>query len=107
MDLSVPDASVTMERVLCAAIWVDDGLPHPYQPMSRGVVLCGYRHHQIFQQAALLRGVDRHTEKVQGFLTDQGRFVDRFEAFRLAEAAGQLEGRKVQTKGTLFSEDLY
>lgn len=96
-----------LERVLCAAIWIDDRQSHPYQPKPTGVVLSGHRHHQVLVHASLLRGVDRHTEKVQGFLTDRGRFVDRIEGYRLAEAAGQLEGRKICKPGELFSEDLY
>lgn len=103
----MPDATMTMERVLCAAVWVDDRVSHPYQPKATGVVLSGHRHHQVLIHASLLRGVDRYTEKVQGFLTDRGRFVDRAEAFELALAAGQLEGRKIHRPGELYSEDLY
>lgn len=42
----------------------------------------------------------------QGFLTAAGRFVDRLEACRIAEAAGQLI-QKTSPKDMLFSEDLW
>lgn len=50
------------------------------------------------------------TGKDQGFLTSTGRFVDREEAYEIAKAAGQLEGRVKtgnQHDGVLYSEDLW
>jgi hypothetical protein len=43
---------------------------------------------------------------VQGFLTDSGAFVDRFEALPIAQAAGQLI-RKTPPEDRLFSEDVW
>ena len=43
---------------------------------------------------------------VQGFLTSEGRFVDRKEAYRIALAAGQIDDSGGYDK-ELFSEDLY
>ena len=51
----------------------------------------------------------------QGFMTSRDRFVDRYEAARLANAAGQIIGRtgaggipyKIQEVTKLFSEDLW
>lgn len=42
----------------------------------------------------------------QGFLTSDGRFVDRVEAFVIAEQAGQLMWDP-SVPGVLFSEDLW
>lgn len=42
----------------------------------------------------------------QGFILDDGRFVDRFEALAIAQANGQLI-RKTQPEDRLFSEDLW
>lgn len=48
------------EYVMCAAIHVDDGESYSYQPynIDTGIVLCGWRHPGIFQQAALLKMPD-------------------------------------------------
>jgi len=46
-------------------------------------------------------------ESVQGFLTNKNRFVDREEAYLIAEAAGQLNDRPRGGSLQLFSEDLY
>ena len=36
-----------MERILCAAIWYNDGKKHVHQPINieTGFVICGRRHH--------------------------------------------------------------
>jgi hypothetical protein len=91
------------ERILCAAIWVDDGQEHPHQPTNTrtGVVVCGHRHHNCIIVAALAfpgQPIDRH----QGFLTNTNRYVGREEAAVIAYAAAQT-GRRT----ALFSEDLY
>ena len=49
---------------------------------------------------------------VQGFLTDNNTFVDRYEAFKIARAAGQLlpeakEEYKDKIITRLFSEDVW
>jgi hypothetical protein len=41
-----------------------------------------------------------------GFITSTGRFVDREEAFRIAEASGQMLKRPI-SPGRLFTEDLW
>jgi hypothetical protein len=43
----------------------------------------------------------------QGFLTDKNRFVDRFEAFDIAESSDQLNDRPRGGSRYLFSEDIY
>lgn len=96
------------EYILCAAIWFDDGKAYPYQPLNitTGLVLCGHRHHCIFQQIGGLVGERQQLgiyEKEQGFLTSTNHFVGRQEAAQLAFAAGQTP--ELLTK--LYSEDLY
>ncbi len=45
-------------------------------------------------------------EKEQGFLTNLNRFVDRKEAWSIADKAGQIK-QQSGGHGTLYSEDLY
>jgi len=66
------------------------------------------RHHHIFRDY-----YDEHNDvplgPIQGFVTDTGRFVDREEAWKIAEAAGQLIERAPTDGrgGTLYSEDVW
>jgi hypothetical protein len=43
----------------------------------------------------------------QGFIDQFGVFMDRQEAWKVAEAAGQIKYGREHSKGTLYSEDLY
>ncbi len=52
------------------------------------------------------RGFPPKATYSQGFITTAGRFVDRIEAFRLAEQGGQLKGEPKQPPN-LYSEDLW
>lgn len=63
------------------------------------------RHHHILLRLAQ-RNLDRWPiSGQQGFVTSTGRFVNRNEAFMIAEKAGQLIRR--HKEGELFSEDLW
>ncbi len=97
------------ERILCAAIWVDDGESHPHQPVPTGVVFCGLRHNNCIGAAVATGFGDREQRsgKNQGFLTSTGRFVGRAEAFDIAGVADQLKGRRLHFPFELCSEDLY
>lgn len=69
------------------------------------IVYTGKRHCDCFA-AARAAGETSPRNEVQGFVTEEGRFVDRREAARIALKAGQIE--KLQYSSTnLFSEDLY
>jgi hypothetical protein len=108
-----------MEKILCAAIWYKDiplkkEIPNTLLRPSNidcGVVFCGYRHpHCIYTMIAVtgLRSVeiadDGVGKQVQGFLTNQNRFVDREEAAKI----WILNGNKLKhSTNQLFSEDLY
>lgn len=107
-----------MERVLCAAIWVDTGEAEPprrsYAYPATGLVFCGWRHSDCFttlnawsdrltpEERARI-GEEQFAGLHQGFLTSRGRFVDRVEGMAIARAFGQTDSKK----SMLFSEDLY
>jgi hypothetical protein len=102
------DSIQQCERILCSAIWFDDGKEYHFQPknIKSGIVFCGFRHSCIFQQIGGTvkerQEIGIH-EKEQGFLTNKNRFVDREEAARIALEANQIK----QPLQRLFSEDLY
>ena len=97
-----------MERILCAAIYIDTGRNYKAQPknIKSGYVVCGRRHHNCFQTLSLVDTDEKESEHriIQGFITSDNRFVDRIEAEGIAITAGQVTGR---TEGMLMSEDLY
>ncbi len=96
------------EYIICAANWYADGIQHEHKPanLSSGYVICGRRHHNIFQIAALLdkeNTVKRNNVCEQGFMTSTNRWVDRKTAAEIAFAAGQIKKKTP----ILFSEDIY
>ncbi len=107
------------EKILCAAIWykeiplkrvIDGLLP---KNCDVGIVITGHRHGQCIWTIASLLGLrtcikadDATGEHIQGFLTNTNRFVDRHEAWIIAEKAGQIINIS-GGEGTLYSEDLY
>lgn len=63
------------------------------------------RHHNLLATIRSAFGlIGAVTGEVQGFLTDEGAFVDRAKAGEIAIASGQLE--KIRPTG-LYSEDLW
>ena len=81
----------TGERVICAAVMLNDKL------------YCGYRHANIYNQC-----FGTYLNGIEGFITtDNGRFVDRKEAWLIADKAGQIINRGEGIDGLLFSENLY
>lgn len=95
-----------MERIVAAAI--------KWKGLVCAVERPG-RHPDVFRQ---LDGLDwtkhRHDHK-QGFITSEGRFVEREEARRIADAADQIIASRVGSDGVpykfqhahLFSEDVW
>lgn len=85
------------ERILCAAIHVDDGVERVHLPrnIKTGMVFAGWRHHNCFVALVAVygtpeeanRGVspEQRAGRDQGFLTSQGRFVNREEGAVLSE----------------------
>ena len=98
-----------MEKILCAAIWYNDGIVHVHQPknVSIGFVICGRRHHNCYATAGVFGLAPGAYEHEQGFVTTEDRFVLRPEAYNIAVAAGQLIHEGDCKIHVLISEDLY
>ncbi len=80
------------------------------QRKSDGKIWTGRRHgnviHQIISEGHVK--VVTHDEFTQGFITYDGRFVDRHEAFEIALVCNQLlNPEDPWAAPTLMSEDLY
>lgn len=79
------------ERVLCAAVHYRNGKKYEHQPknVESGLVVCGRRHHNaLLTLFMLIRFKKRNTvDIVQGFITSDDRFVDRKEAYLIADNA--------------------
>ena len=75
-------------------------------------IMCGKRHYKVLEKMYNLHIEYDKQDVVQGFLTDNDTFVDRYEAFEIACAAGQLlpeakEEYKDKIITQLFSEDVW
>jgi len=70
--------------------------------LKNGRIYKGKRHHNIIARIVNKTGIKPAGGK-QGFVTDNGRFVSREEAAKIAFASGQIKEQKER----LFSEDLY
>lgn len=94
------------ERILCAAIYYKNDKYYPHQPKGilNGFVICGRRHHNCISILSIMN-LPKNVHIEQGFITNLDRFVDREEAFIIAEKTGQLLFK--HKTGSLFSEDLY
>lgn len=91
--------SEASERIIAAAV-LRGGVIHTMPSPAR--------HHTIMQAVDLVYG-DKHLPfrpDEQGFLTDKGRFVGRFEAKDIARHAGQLLQR-AEKLPELYSEDVW
>jgi len=67
-----------------------------------GVVYTGHRHCDVIRKMILEYKLT-DTYGIQGFVTNEDKFVDRVEAAKIAFKCGQISNKKVQ----LYSEDLY
>lgn len=104
------------EKVLCAAIWYKELPTQNFLPknIDKGIVVLGLRHANCIDIVKSLSGLrtvrfspDSVGENIQGFMTNTNRFVDREEAFNIAEDNWQLNDRERGNSRTLYSEDLY
>jgi len=104
------------EYIICAANYYNDGIEHVHKPknITTGFVVCGHRHHNCINTFAQIVGFPYSKEslilessEIEGFLTNTNRFVDRFEGYKIAFEAGQLDDKNIQKEGKLYSEDLY
>ena len=106
---AVPSVPVPIDRkvrrVICAAIRADDG-----------DLLLGIRHYGADMHAQINARGDgakfyHRPDEHQGFVDQTGEYLTREEAYRVAEAAGQIAYPEACTKGIngpkLYSEGLY
>jgi hypothetical protein len=110
------------EWVLCAAIWYKDGTEAPRgmiaQNISSGVVIGQWRHgncinvratnplwnakklaDRLGEDKEMLKTYEdtkKYFEEVDGFITSEGRFVDRWQAMELAYNAGQVDEERAK-----------
>jgi len=73
--------------------------------VQNGVVYTGRRHHDVIRKIVETTGI-RPVTGEQGFVTDDGRFVSREEAAKIALSCGQIQKLTFHSR-ELFSEDLY
>lgn len=87
---------MTIHRIVCAA---------NRKRFTKEIVL-GVRHHDAFMDL-----LDTEGDPVdQGFIDNKGNFLNRTDAWSVAEAAGQIIrrcGGDDSNGGTLYSENLY
>jgi hypothetical protein len=80
------------------------------QRRKDGKVWTGRRHGDVIRKILAEEETQtvKHSEFIQGFVTDDGLFVDRHEAFKIAYDNNQiLTRREPGGTSTLISEDLY
>ena len=91
------------EKIICAAI----------QIVETGKVFYGHRHNHCFTALndclswTMNRQEIAFVEKIQGFVTSNGRFVDRKEALIIALENDQVLDKSQIRGDDLYSEDLY
>ena len=75
-------------------------------------IMCGKRHCDVWEKMHILHiKYDKNTY-VQGFLTNENTFVDRYDAFEIARTANQFlpeakEEYKDVSSTALYSEDVW
>lgn len=82
---------------------------------ANGFIVLGIRHFDMhmrahFERIAKVLDVDIKKPIEQGFVDQFGKFYSRTEAWKVAEAAGQIRhrcGGDTANGGTLYSENLY
>jgi len=89
------------ERIVCAAIQFKSGL-----------IVCSARHFDpgMHMVNDLIQTPHDPGEAEQGFINQRGEFLNREEAWKVAESAGQISRRVGGDRingGHLFSENLY
>lgn len=115
------------EFILCAAIWINDGVKHEQQPenIETGFVICGRRHNNCYQTIESISGQTANNKigklinslsldelrKHQGFITSLDRYVDRKEAWKIAKENNQIQFGLMSSENgddsILISENLY
>lgn len=74
------------------------------------VIVCGARHFDMVMHGVLGKlfcDAEHAQDCEQGFIDNSGKFHNRYEAFKIAEAAGQIRHKTGGPEPRLYSEDLY
>jgi hypothetical protein len=74
------------------------------------VIICGARHFDSIMRSTIRVLSNDYRGYEQGFIDQTGKFLTRVEAWKVAEANGQIRrrcGNDTSDGGTLFSENLY
>lgn len=92
-----------MEKILCAAIHIDNGIeyPHGQRSVIKGFVIGGFSHDEI-RKAILCMIMRERAIQHDGFLTTHNRFVSRKTAANIAYNAGQIKKQIAE----LISDDI-
>jgi len=100
MTMILPECEIKREqRVVCAAL----------KSKVSGRVICGARHFDKIMLGQITHSGGRieWNEAEQGFIDQFDTFLSRPEAWKIAEAAGQILRRCGGDGDSLFSENLY
>lgn len=85
-----------MRRVVCAAL-----------KDLTGQIILGARHYDKLMRESLIK-LPSYTEPIeQGFIDQHGVFMNRLEAWQVANSANQIIRRVGGDDGILYSENLY
>ena len=93
---------MSRQKIVCAAIRLDDS----------SKIFYGHRHSHCLEAMYgelswnLNRQQIKKLKKTQGFITTEMRFVDRFEAFKIAKEMNQIDPNNVRGD-KLYGKDLY
>jgi len=70
-------------------------------------IMCGKRHCNVLEMMYKLGIEYEKKSAVQGFLTDEDQFLDRYDAARMAYYSGQLNPETEVWKKIASSEEIY
>ena len=103
--------------IVCAAIWYKTPMVHrvrfisgvemtfyPNQPknVKNGIVICGHDYNHCSAIYTILTGDITRSNDIQGFITSDNYFVDKYDAAKIAFEAGQIS----VLEDVLYSETL-
>jgi len=102
------------EKEYCDILKCSDFYPYRKQvivcaanKLASGLIVCGARHHDPIMNAQIKAAGDTHIGETQGFIDQYGRFMNRKDAYRIAEESGQIVRSIGYETNKLFSEHLY
>jgi hypothetical protein len=92
-----------MEKIICAAVRYENKVWYGHRHMYAMDAQRDELSYEMSRKEMNMKEVQRD----QGFVTSEGRYVDREEGWDIAMKAGQINERDRNSIGTLYSEDLY